>query len=84
MAPPISEGGCMMNGESNRIGNGMIAVGVLLAILGLAAYFYGEDTVILGVIVATTYPHREIGTIMLIIGSITAIVGAVAGRPSAR
>ena len=62
----------------------MIVVGILLAIIGLAAYFYGEDTVILGMVVATTYPHREIGTIMLILGSITAIVGAVMGRPSTR
>jgi len=73
----------MTNGESNRVGNGMIGVGILLAIIGLAAYFYGKDTVILGMVVATTYPHREIGTIMLVIGSITAIVGAVIGRPSA-
>ena len=61
----------------------MIGVGVLLAIVGVFAYFYGVDKMVLGIVVATTYPYREIGTIALILGSITAIAGAVTGRSSA-
>ncbi|MFW5953511.1 MAG: hypothetical protein ACOCSJ_05045 [Candidatus Natronoplasma sp.] len=48
------------------------------------AYFYGKDTVVLGTVVGTTYPHRDFGIIMLIIGSVTAIVGAVMGHSFTR
>ncbi|MFW6064880.1 MAG: hypothetical protein ACOC8Y_04830 [Candidatus Natronoplasma sp.] len=73
-----------MNKDSNRVGNGMIFVGILLFIIGLVAYFYGKDTVVLGTVVGTTYPHRDFGIIMLIIGSVTAIVGAVMGHSFTR
>lgn len=66
-----------MSGKSNGVGNGLIAIGILLAIVGLIGYFFPEETIILGVVVATTYPHRDIGTILLAIGIITAVVGAV-------
>jgi hypothetical protein len=66
-----------MSQTSNGIGRGLIAIGILLAIVGLIGYFFPEETIILGVVVATTYPHRDIGTILLVIGIITGVVGAV-------
>ena len=68
-----------MSGTSNRVGTGLITVGILMAIVGLFGYFYGEDTVVLDIVIATTYPYRDIGAILLIMGIVTAIVGAVSG-----
>ncbi|MFO7618323.1 MAG: hypothetical protein R6W91_01495 [Thermoplasmata archaeon] len=68
-----------MSEKSNVIGNGLIVLGILLAIVGLIGYFFPEETVVLGMVIATTYPHRDIGTILLVIGIITAVVGAVTG-----
>jgi vacuolar-type H+-ATPase subunit I/STV1 len=66
-----------MSKTSNGFGTGLITAGILMAIVGLFAYFYGEDTMVLDIVVATTYPYRDIGGILLVMGIITAIVGAV-------
>ena len=57
---------------------GIIELGILLIIVGVGAYIYPQTETFL-FIEYTTYPYREYGEFLFIIGLVTTLIGAYTG-----
>jgi len=63
---------------SNRAaGGGIAGLGVVLAIVGVVLYAYPETTTLFGYTIYTTYPYRDTGTLLLVLGIILVVVGVI-------
>ena len=62
---------------SKAAGGGIAALGIALAVIGMILFLYHEDVILYGVVLATVYPYRDLGTILLLLGIIITVVGAI-------
>jgi hypothetical protein len=60
--------------------SGLALLGVLILLGGLVGYFYEETTTVWGIEISQGYPHRDLGTI-LILGGIICFAIAVIYNP---
>lgn len=64
--------------SNSSVGGGIAALGVVLAIIGVVLYVYEETTTTLwGLVSVTTNPYRDTGTLLLVLGIVVAVVGAI-------
>ena len=55
--------------------NVILAIGALVTVIGLIAFFYPENVTILDVVVSTRYPYREFSLPLGILGIIVLVIG---------
>jgi hypothetical protein len=61
---------------SKAIGGGIAAFGIMVTLVGVALYVYVESTrTLFGEV--TGYPYRDTGTLLVILGVIVIVVGAI-------
>ena len=62
---------------SKSAGGGIIALGIVLIVIGIILYLYSNSYTFLGVTVYKEYPYQSIGTILLVLGIVIAVVGGI-------
>jgi hypothetical protein len=54
----------------------VIGLGVLVLIIGIAAYAYAQQASLLGYTYTVGYPYRDLGTALIVLGFVALIGGA--------
>lgn len=59
----------------------LLALGIVLLVIGLGASFYYETKSVFGIEYQRTYPYQNIGMVLVVIGALLAVVGALYPSP---